>query len=74
MEIPAKACMPVKRKKDYAPLTNMPSQLECPKCGAKLMHVIAGAVGQIYVCNKCGYRGSVGLEPGKIKLDRKTKI
>ncbi len=63
-----------KRKKDYIPLTSMPTQLECPKCDGKLRIAVAGAVGQIYTCQKCGYRGSVGLEPGIVKIDNKKKV
>jgi predicted RNA-binding Zn-ribbon protein involved in translation (DUF1610 family) len=63
-----------KRKRDYIPLTSMPTQLECPKCGHKLRIAVAGAVGQIYTCNKCCYHGSVGLEPGIVKIDNKKKL
>jgi predicted RNA-binding Zn-ribbon protein involved in translation (DUF1610 family) len=63
-----------KRRSDLTPLTSMPSRLECPKCGSGLRQLLAGIGGQMYVCMKCGYRGSVGLEPGKIKLDGKRKI
>ena len=76
LKIPAKALMfrQKKRKRDLTPLTSMPSRLECPRCGSGLRQLLAGIGGQMYVCMKCGYRGSVGLEPGLIKLDRKTKI
>ncbi len=62
---------PKKRKRDYTPLASMPTQLECPKCGNKLRIAVVGAVGQMYSCKKCGYRGSVGLEPGLVKLGKK---
>ncbi len=53
----------------------VPTQLECPRCESKLKHMGAGvAFAQIYVCEKCGYRGPLGLEPGKIKLSKKAKI
>jgi predicted RNA-binding Zn-ribbon protein involved in translation (DUF1610 family) len=63
-----------KKRRDYVPLTSMPTQLECLKCGEKLRIAVAGVAGQIYTCNKCGYRGSVGLEPGIVKIDKKKKI
>ncbi|MCX6814748.1 MAG: hypothetical protein NTY20_03820 [Candidatus Aenigmarchaeota archaeon] len=64
-----------KRKKDYMPLTTMPSQLECPRCGTKLKLLgVGAAVPQMYFCMECGYRGSLGLEPGLIKLDKKKKL
>jgi len=62
------------RKRDLTPLTSMPSRLECPKCGSGLRQLLAGIGGQMYVCMKCGYRGPVGLEPGLIKLDRKSRV
>jgi predicted RNA-binding Zn-ribbon protein involved in translation (DUF1610 family) len=62
-------------KRNYLPLGTIPSQLECPRCGSKLRLLgVVAAIPQMYTCEKCGYRGSVGLEPGLIKLDRKNKI
>lgn len=64
-----------KGKRSYLPMGTIPSQLECPKCSSKLNLLgVVAAIPQMYVCEKCGYRGSVGLEPGKIKIDRKTGI
>lgn len=63
-----------KKRKSYLPMGLLPSRMECPGCGSKLKLQAAIAAAQIYVCTKCGYRGSVGLEPGKIKLDKKMKI
>ncbi len=63
------------RKRNYLPMGTIPSQLECPRCGSKLvLWGVVAAIPQMYICQKCGYRGSVGLEPGKIKLDRKSRI
>ena len=77
VQIPAKAPMFSRKpgRRNYLPMGTVPSQLECPKCGSKLKHLGAGVgFAQMYVCEKCGYRGPVGLEPGKIKLDRKKRI
>jgi predicted RNA-binding Zn-ribbon protein involved in translation (DUF1610 family) len=75
VKIPAKACMKKARKRNYLPMGALPSQLECPRCGAKLtLWGVVAAVPQIYICQKCGYRGSVGLEPGKVRLGKLKRI
>jgi len=38
------------------------SNLECPKCGAKLWSGLGSAI-SYYKCSKCNYTGPVGLEP-----------
>lgn len=47
-----------------APFTrrNIPTVKECPKCGNKLNQSL-GQMEQIYACAKCGYQGSVVLNP-----------
>ena len=63
------------RRRNYLPMGTIPSQMECPKCGAKLKLLgVVAAIPQMYLCEKCGYMGSVGLEPGKIKLDKNMRI
>ena len=48
---------------------------ECPRCGAKLYSYIAdSAMGQNYLCGKCGYLGPVGLNPAsKERFDTAVK-
>ncbi|MFH0832550.1 MAG: hypothetical protein V1900_02420 [Candidatus Aenigmatarchaeota archaeon] len=41
----------------------VPTRYECPKCGSKLYQSFL--FDQCYQCNKCGYRGPIGLEPEK---------
>jgi len=64
-----------KRKKSYAPIGLLPSQMECPRCGAKLkLWGVGAAVPQMYLCQKCGYRGPVGLEPGRIRIGKRKTV
>jgi predicted RNA-binding Zn-ribbon protein involved in translation (DUF1610 family) len=77
MAIPAKAPMFSRKpwKRNYLPIGTIPSQLECPKCSSKLKLLgVVAAIPQMYLCEKCGYRGPVGLEPGKIRLGKKARI
>jgi DNA-directed RNA polymerase subunit RPC12/RpoP len=63
------------RRRNYLPLGTIPSQLECPRCSSKLRLLgVVAAIPQMYICEKCGYRGPVGLEPGVIKIDNKKRI
>jgi hypothetical protein len=35
----------------------------CPKCKSQEIYAVAGGyMGQVYLCKKCGYRGSFILE------------
>jgi len=45
------------------------TNLHCPKCNSKLHQIFSGDGGypQNYVCRKCGYAGSLGLEIDKKK-------
>ncbi len=49
------------------------TNLRCPKCNAKLYQVFLarGGYPQNYVCRKCNYTGSLGLE--KVKKNKKRK-
>ena len=78
LKIPAKAPMfsrkSKKRKKAFMPMATVPSQLECPRCGSKLRLLgVGAAVPDKYICVKCGYMGSVGLEPGSVKMDKRKR-
>ncbi len=78
VQIPAKAFMKKpkpKGRRNYLPMGTIPSQLECPRCGAKLRLLgVVAAIPQMYICEKCGYRGSVGLEPGNVKLEKLKRV
>jgi len=50
----------------------------CPKCKSQEIYAVAGGyMGQVYLCKKCGYRGSFVLEidnaevTGEIEKDKK---
>jgi predicted RNA-binding Zn-ribbon protein involved in translation (DUF1610 family) len=63
------------RKKAFLPLCSVPSQMECPRCGRKLRLLGVGvAVPQNYICLKCGYRGPLGLEPGRIRIGKDLRL
>lgn len=69
----------VSKTTEFKPLGTIPTQLQCMRCGGKLNLLIVGsgkegAAPQIYFCEKCGYRGPVGLEPGLVKISKKKKI
>jgi transposase-like protein len=57
------------------------SMFYCPKCKSQEIFAVAGGyMGQVYLCKKCGYRGSFVLEiddtdiPGeKEKIDKDRK-
>jgi len=35
----------------------------CPQCGSARIVTVAGSIfGQVYLCEKCGYRGSLVFE------------
>lgn len=35
----------------------------CPQCGSSKIVLVAGSIfGQVYLCEKCGYRGSLVFE------------
>lgn len=37
--------------------------LYCPRCKSdQIFPVVGGYIGQVYLCKKCGYRGSFVLE------------
>jgi transposase-like protein len=39
------------------------SMFYCPKCKSQEIYAVAGGyMGQVYLCKKCGYRGSFVLE------------
>jgi transposase-like protein len=46
----------------------------CPACKSQEIFPVAGGfVGQIYLCKKCGYRGSFILEIDDAETLRKTE-
>jgi predicted RNA-binding Zn-ribbon protein involved in translation (DUF1610 family) len=46
----------------------------CPNCKSQEIFPVAGGyVGQIYLCKKCGYRGSFVLEIDDADAFRKTE-
>lgn len=69
----------MQRAHGLTPVT-MKSQLGCPKCGNKLHQLLypsgktGGALPQLYVCRKCGYKGPIGLNPKKDSDDAQDEF
>ena len=62
------------RRRNYLPMgISLTDGVPEMRGKAQLLGVVA-AIPQMYLCEKCGYMGSVGLEPGKIKLDKNMRI
>ncbi len=46
----------------------------CPRCQSDQIYPVAGGyVGQVYLCKKCGYRGSFVLEVDALPEPKDTE-